>query len=166
MSLRPFFEASLAVQIHEITAILAFILGALVLWRRKGNASHKFWGRIWVVSMLITSLTSIFIHSIKLWGNYSPIHILTAVVIINLPLAVWFARRGKIETHRRIMQGTYLGGMLIAGSLTFLPGRMNYEIILGEGTRIGSNWAGVIIIAGLFFIGGIGFRSYLNSRNS
>ena len=28
MSLRPFFEASLAIQIHEIAALLAFALGS------------------------------------------------------------------------------------------------------------------------------------------
>lgn len=86
MSLRPFFEASLAIQLHEIAAILAFGLGAFVLWRRKGNTSHKWWGKIWVALMIVTAGTSVFIHEIKLWGNYSPIHFLTLLVLVSMPL--------------------------------------------------------------------------------
>ncbi len=139
MSLRPFFEASLAIQIHEIAALLALALGAAVLWRRKGNAAHKYWGKLWVGLMMITALTSIFIHQIKLWGDYSPIHLLTAMVLINMPWAVWLAQRGKIQQHKKMMQGTYIGGMLIAGGLTFLPGRMNHEILFGAGDGISTN---------------------------
>ena len=139
MSLRPFFEASLAIQIHEIAALLAMALGAVVLWRRKGNAAHKYWGKIWVGLMMITALTSIFIHQIKLWGDYSPIHLLTAMVLINIPWAVWLARRGKIQQHKKMMQGTYIGGMLVAGGLTFLPGRLNHEILFGASDGISAN---------------------------
>jgi len=147
MSLTPFFEASLAIQIHQIAALLAFVLGAMVLWRRKGNASHKLWGRIWVGLMMVTAFSSIFIHQIKLWGNYSPIHLLTALVLINMPLAVWFARRGKIERHKHMMQGTYLG-LAIAGGLTFLPGRINYQILIGDGQYIGGLTASILGIGG------------------
>ena len=144
MSLRPFFEASLVIQIHEIAAVLAFLLGAMVLWRRKGNASHRFAGRIWVGLMLTVAISSIFIHEIKMWGNYSPIHILTLVTLISLPLAIRFARRGNIHAHQQAMQGTYIGGMLIAGGLTFLPGRLNFEILFGESIGIGGMWGSVI----------------------
>ena len=158
MSLRPFFEASLAIQVHEIVAISAFILGGVILWQRKGNANHKFWGRIWASMMIVTAVTSIFIHKIKMWGDFSPIHLLTILTLITIPLGIWFARRGNFDAHRRVMQSTYLGGMVIAGGLTFLPGRMNFEMIFGPGQGIGSTWGtliglGAVIVFGLIFVG-------------
>lgn len=144
MSLRPFFEASLAIQIHQIAAILALLLGAAVLWRRKGNSVHKRLGKVWVGLMLVTAFSSIFIHQIKMWGNYSPVHLLTLLVLVNMPLAIWYARRGDIDAHKKVMQGTYIGGMLVAGGLTFLPGRLNFEIFFGDGYGIGGMWGSVI----------------------
>lgn len=53
------------------------------------------------------------------------------------------------------MQSTYLGGMIIAGGLTFLPGRMNFEILFGESGRIGISESiflglGATVIVGIF----------------
>ncbi len=143
MSLRPFFEADPAIQIHQIAALLALITGAVVLWRRKGNGEHKFWGRVWVALMLVTAVSSIFIHETRMWGNFSPIHLLTLLVLVNIPLAIWYARQGNIVAHYRMMQGTYIG-LVVAGLLTFLPGRINFAILFGEGFGIGGVWGSVI----------------------
>lgn len=133
MNITPFIEAGPAIQIHMLAALAALFLGAFVLLRRKGGAAHKRNGKLWVWLMMITSLSGFFIHEIRVWGDYSPIHIISALVPAGLVLAVIAARRGDIARHRNIMKGTYVGGMLIAGGFTFLPGRLNHEIFLSDG---------------------------------
>ena len=137
MNLEPFFQAGPAIQIHMIAAIGAFLLGAVVLWRRKGGQWHKFNGRVWVALMLVTSFSAFFIHEIRVWGDYSPIHILAVTTPIVLAYAIHAARRRDIRTHQKSMKLTYLGGMIIAGGFTFLPGRLSHEIFFGS-----AGWAG------------------------
>lgn len=153
MSLRPFFDAGLIIQTHEISAIIAFVLGAIILWHRKGSLTHKRLGKIWVVLMLGTALSSLFIYEIRLWGQFSPIHLLTVMVLFNIPLAVWFARQGKIGLHKKIMQGTYLGGMIIAGGFTLFPGRLNYKILFDENGLVHSNPGLAIVVVSVFLSG-------------
>jgi uncharacterized membrane protein len=37
----------------------------------------------------------------------------------------------NIALHRKAMMGVYIGGLLIAGSLAFLPGRIMHRIVFG-----------------------------------
>ncbi|MFZ1813854.1 MAG: DUF2306 domain-containing protein [Rhizobiaceae bacterium] len=139
MNIKPFLEADIAIQLHMLAAIGAFVLGAFVLWRRKGNASHRFNGRIWVGLMMVTALSGFFIHELRVWGQWSPIHIISALVPMALIWAILAARKGDITSHRRIMQSSYVGGMVVAGGFTFLPGRLNHQIFPGH-----LNWAGFV----------------------
>jgi uncharacterized membrane protein len=42
---------------------------------------------------------------------------------VALPRAVIAARRGNIGAHRNTMRGIYIGGCIVAGLFTLLPGR-------------------------------------------
>ncbi len=64
MNLQPFLDASFAVQFHVCTVIPAAFLGAYVLMTRKGTARHKRLGRIWVALMILTAISTFFIHQI------------------------------------------------------------------------------------------------------
>ena len=130
MNLNILFNASPAIQIHVYAAILAFITGALVLWRRKGTANHKRWGKVWVALMVITALTSFFINEIRLVGPFSPIHIISLGTLLSLFLAIKAVRNGDIKSHKSSMKATYIGGMGIAGGLAFMPGRLMYDVAL------------------------------------
>lgn len=130
MNLQILFDAPLAIQIHVYAALAAFFLGALVLWRRKGTKTHKRLGKIWVAIMAVTAISSFFIHQIKLWGNFSPIHLISIGTLVVLMLGVLEARRGDIVNHERSMKGVFIGGLGIAGGLAFMPGRMMFEIVL------------------------------------
>jgi len=159
INLLPFFEAPLATQIHVVAALGAAILGSVVLWRRKGGRLHKFNGRFWVALMAVTAASSFFIHEIKLWGNYSPIHLLSVwVLFISLPLAIFYVRRGNIERHKQTMQATFVGGIVLAGGFTFLPGRMMHEIVFGDAdfAMPSGGWmisiAAALVIAGYFWV--------------
>jgi uncharacterized membrane protein len=45
--------------------------------------------------------------------------------------ALWNVRRGNIRGHRNAMLGLYWGGLLIAGGLTLLPGRLLHRLFFG-----------------------------------
>jgi uncharacterized membrane protein len=40
-------------------------------------------------------------------------------------------RTGNIAAHKASMRGMYFGGMMIAGALTFIPGRIMHRIFFG-----------------------------------
>ncbi|MCF6320559.1 MAG: DUF2306 domain-containing protein [Rhizobiaceae bacterium] len=153
MNFEPILNASIAIQLHMLSAVAALLVGALILWRRKGTQSHKFWGKVWVGLMLVVSISSIFIHEIRLWGDFSPIHLITVYVIVNLYIGISFARKGNIKAHRITMQGVYIGGLIIAGAFTFLPGRITFEMFFGEGVSIGPTLGWVIGLLGAVGVG-------------
>lgn len=131
MNLQPLLDASFAVQFHVLTVIPAAFLGAYVLATRKGTPRHKVLGRIWMALMVMTAASTFFIHQIRLWGDFSPIHILSVVVILSCGMAVWQVRRGNIRAHKTALISAYVGGIFGAGVFTFWPGRLMNEIFLG-----------------------------------
>ncbi len=132
INLSPLLEASLAIQIHVFTAVLGFIIGAFVLLRQKGDSLHKMMGRCFAVLTLIVATSSFFIHSIKMWGLFSWIHLLSIWTIIGVILSVKYVRQGKITAHKANMLYVYIGGFIIAGGFAFLPGRIMYRIVFAN----------------------------------
>jgi uncharacterized membrane protein len=118
-----------AIHLHLWTALPALVIGAFVLWRRKGTAVHKAMGRIWVVLMLTTAISSFWIRSMT--GGFSGIHLLTVWTLFALALAFYFIRwRRNVFQHRAWMIGTYVG-LLIAAGLTLLPDRRIHVLFFG-----------------------------------
>ena len=143
MSFQPLLDAPLAVQFHVATVIPAAILGAFIFLRPKGTAIHRLLGKIWVALMVATSVSTFFIHELKVFYGFSPIHLLSIFTIYGCLQSVYFARRGDIRRHMRIMQSLYLGGIVIAGGFTLIPGRLMHEVVFVD-PSFGS--------AGLFFV--------------
>ncbi|MCB1459253.1 MAG: DUF2306 domain-containing protein [Nitratireductor sp.] len=135
MNLQPLFNASPAIQIHAVSAIVAFVLGGLILFRRKGGSIHRLLGRVWVFLMLMVCATAFFIHEIRLWGDWSPIHLLAVSTPVMLARAIWLARHHRISAHRKTMQGVYLGALVLAGLFTFVPGRIMHSVLVEPLTR-------------------------------
>ncbi|MFM7403450.1 MAG: DUF2306 domain-containing protein [Erythrobacter sp.] len=124
---------SLPIILHLATILPALLLGPMVLWRRKGDATHRLLGRIWAGLMFTSAIASAFIRTpgAGIAGTgYSFIHIFTVWTLINVPLAVWMARQGRIAVHRGMMRGLY-AGMVIAGAFTFIPGRLLGNLVFG-----------------------------------
>jgi uncharacterized membrane protein len=46
-------------------------------------------------------------------------------------MGIYFARQGNIKRHKQAMSYTYVGGLIIAGAFTFLPGRLMYQLFFG-----------------------------------
>ena len=131
MSLEPLLQASPTIQIHAFAAMSAFVLGIVQFTAPKGTIPHRAVGWLWVAIMVVVSVTAFFIHEIRLWGPFSPIHLLAIYTLIALPLAVRHARRHAVQHHSRAMIGIFTGGLIIAGLFTFLPGRLMNAVAFG-----------------------------------
>jgi uncharacterized membrane protein len=131
MSLDPILAAPLAIQIHAFTATAAMLLGALVLFRRKGTPLHKLMGRIWVGLMLIVATSAIFINEIRLIGPFSPIHIFVVMTYYGIWEGIREIRRGNVQAHQASMKSLYLGALLLTGAFTLLPGRRMHAVLFG-----------------------------------
>ncbi len=117
-------------QIHVIAALAAVVLGAVLMTWRKGRALHRIGGWVWVAAMAVVAGSSFFIVGLN-GDRWSLIHILSGWTAIALPLAVIAARRHKVVQHRRAMMGLFYGGLLLAGLLNFIPGRLIWRVFLG-----------------------------------
>jgi uncharacterized membrane protein len=116
---------------HLATALAALVLGIVMMVRRKGSSSHRVLGWTWVALMASTAVASAFIRDFRMPNLHgvTPIHLFTLFVAIQLPMAVWHARRGRIEAHRKTMRGLFFGGCVIAGLFTLLPGRFLGQLL-------------------------------------
>ena len=111
--------------LHLAAAIVSLLVGAAVLARTKGTASHKLLGRIWVALMLAVAISSFWIQGLNR-GSFSWIHLLSAWTLISLACAIYFIRSGNVRAHRGFMVGTFLG-LVGAGIGALAPGRLLYR---------------------------------------
>jgi uncharacterized membrane protein len=132
MTLAPLLDAAPQIQVHAYAAFAAFGLAIVQLSAPKGTLPHRAVGWVWVALMLVVAVSSLFIHEIRMWGEWSPIHLLSVYVLITLPLAVLAARRHVVERHRKHMLGLFLGALVIAGGFTFWPGRIMHAVVFGN----------------------------------
>jgi uncharacterized membrane protein len=132
MSLAPLLEAMPPIPLHAFTAMAAFILGVVQLAAPKGTLPHRTLGWIWVGLMAAVAASSLWIHQIRLFGPWSPIHLLSIFTLVMLPLGVWRAHRHQVSAHRRTMIGIFAGALVIAGLFTFVPGRIMHTVLFGS----------------------------------
>jgi uncharacterized membrane protein len=59
---------------------------------------------------------------------FSPIHLLIPLTLFGVYGALRSARAHRINRHRAAMLSVYFGGIMIAGGLTLLPGRIMHGI--------------------------------------
>lgn len=125
------FDEPSPIPLHAFIAMVAVLLGAVQLCMKKGTRAHKLIGWVWVGSMLIVSISSFFIHELKLWGDYSPIHLLSVLTLFFIGLAVYFARVRNIERHKRAMIALYFLALILTGLFTLMPGRVMHQVLFG-----------------------------------
>ena len=131
MTLAPLLAATAAIQIHAIAASAAFGLGLVQFAAPKGTLPHRTIGWIWVALMIVVSVSAFFIHEIRLWGPWSPIHFLAIFTLIVLPIAVWHAHSHAVKKHRNRMAALFIGALVVAGAFTLLPGRIMHAVVSG-----------------------------------
>ena len=131
MNLAPLIDAGPAIQVHAGAALSAFLLGIVQLSAPKGTLPHRTVGWIWVALMLTVTVSSFFIHQLRLWGPWSPIHLISIFTFVMLPLAVLAAHRHQVGKHRLAMTAMFFGALVLAGLFTLAPGRLIHAVVFG-----------------------------------
>ena len=118
------------VWLHLFSILVATGLTPLMLLRRKGTRNHRRLGYVWVGAMLLTAVTSLFFSTQvpSGWGvfsgDFSFIHLLSVLVIVQVPRIVQKARAHDRSGHESAVRAIVIGALLIAGFFTFPFNRM------------------------------------------
>jgi uncharacterized membrane protein len=132
MSLGPLLSAPAPIPWHAFAAFAALALGGVQLASPKGTPRHRVLGYVWVALMLVIAISSFWIQQIRLIGPFSPIHLLSILVLITVPLAVWHAHNHRVAKHRKVMVSLYVFALIGAGVFTLLPGRIMHAVVFGQ----------------------------------
>ncbi|PBB37870.1 hypothetical protein CK218_11795 [Mesorhizobium sp. WSM3879] len=132
MSLGPLLTAPPPIPWHAFAAFAALAIGGAQLALPKGTTRHRVLGYAWAALMLVVAVSSFWIQQIRLIGPFSPIHILSILVVVTAPLAVWYAHTHKVAAHRSAMIKLYLFALIGAGIFTLLPGRIMHTVVFGQ----------------------------------
>jgi uncharacterized membrane protein len=136
VTLAPLLSAPLAIKIHVATVLPAFVIGTWqIFFSRKGAPFHRALGFVYLGLMTVTAISTLFIHSLmpnSPFFGMSPIHLFVPLTLFGVVGALRGAWTHNVATHRGAMIGVYVGGILIAGTLAFLPGRLMHTVIFGS----------------------------------
>jgi uncharacterized membrane protein len=131
MNLDPIAAAPLALKIHMATVIPAFFIGAwLIAFSTKGARLHRMFGVLYLTLMTVTAIDALFVQVLHP-DHWSLIHLFVLVTLVGVASTISALRRGNIAAHKRSMILVYVGGLLIGGALTFLPGRLMHSVFFG-----------------------------------
>jgi len=120
--------------IHLATIAPAFLMASFIMVTKKGTKLHKSIGRIYMVLMLFTALITLLMSAQvgpRLFNHFGFIHLLSALVLYEVPIAYWAIKNGNVKRHKQAMIGLYIGGLIIAGGFTLIPGRMLGNLLFG-----------------------------------
>ena len=131
MTLAPLMNASPTIQAHAIVALIALALGTLQMLAPKGTMNHRSVGWGWAMAMMFVAGSSLFIHEIKSFGIWSPIHLLSLLTLVTVPLAVRRAKHHQVERHRRAMIAIFALALVVTGLFTLAPGRIMHAVVFG-----------------------------------
>jgi uncharacterized membrane protein len=131
MLLAPLLDAAPVIQMHAFSALTAFVLGVVQIAAPKGTMPHRALGWVWAALIAVVAITSFWIHTIRQFGNFSLIHLLSIFTIVMLPLGLLAAHHHQVGRHRRMMLGLFLGALVIAGVFTLYPGRIMHAVMFG-----------------------------------
>ena len=73
----------------------------------------------------------IFTSSLRLWGPFSQIHLLSIWTLFSLVMAVYHARHGNIRQQKNWMVLLSILGLLVTGVFTLWPDRVMHGVLFG-----------------------------------
>lgn len=126
------------IAVHMTTALLAVLIGPVVLWARLGKKIqpwlHRGLGYAWVTLMVVTAISAIFIRDYRLpnWNGYTLIHLLIPVSLGFLFAAFRYLAKKDIRGHRLTMVRLYVGACVVAGGFTLIPSRYLGNLVWHE----------------------------------
>jgi uncharacterized membrane protein len=138
VNLEPLLRAPLAVQLHVVTVVPAFLLGTWLLFASpKGSPRHRLIGKAYLALMGVTAVAALFIRSFMDASlalgplRLGWIHLFVPLTMHGIYGAFATIRAGDVRGHQSAMRGLYFGGVIVAGLLAFAPGRVMYRMFFG-----------------------------------
>ncbi|MDB9753560.1 DUF2306 domain-containing protein [Oceanospirillaceae bacterium] len=119
---------------HLGTMAPAFLMATFMMVTKKGTEVHKLIGRIYMVLMLFTAMVTLLMSAQvgpRLFNHFGFIHLLSVLVLYCVPSAYWAIKNGNVKRHKWSMIGLYIGGLIVAGGFTLMPGRMLGNVLFG-----------------------------------
>jgi uncharacterized membrane protein len=119
----------MAVRIHVISILIAFIASFFIFFNKKGTQPHKAMGWVFVAGMSISAISSFWIPK---FAHFSFIHILSVAVLCWLVSGVWSIRKRppNLYKHMRAMGSAYISIWIAGAGATIrhyiYPGRADY----------------------------------------
>lgn len=132
MSLDPLIAEGFIIASHAIAALAALLLGGVQLAAPKGTLPHRTFGYVWAALMLYIAIGGFWISELQVWGRWSPIHILSGVVVVAVPYAVWRAHRHEVTSHKYTMVSLFVLALVVTGLFTLWPGRTMHAVVFGS----------------------------------
>jgi len=115
---------------HILTILVALALTPVMLLRKRGDWPHRTLGWVWASALFLTAGLSFWVREINP-GEFSFIHLLSLLTIVQVPLIVLYARRHDWKRHRAAVRGMVTGALLVAGFFTFPFGRLMGSWLFG-----------------------------------
>ena len=138
MSLEPLLSAPWVIQVHAFGAMAGFLLGVIQFTAPKGTLPHRTIGFLWILILTAVGVSSIFIRpslypGLPLIKWFSWIHLFTLLTFWAVIQGSILLIRGgpALKFHARPFRGLFIGGLVIAGALAFLPGRIMNQVVFG-----------------------------------
>jgi uncharacterized membrane protein len=151
---------NVVIAVHASGATIALVLGGYNVMRRtKGDRRHRWIGRVWVIAMYWTVLSSFAIRRLRP-GHFSWIHGLSLFTFVTLSIGLWAARSHRVRLHRQFITGSYLGLVGAFIGAVAVPSRdipqwiVHEPLKLAIGAVISVGLAVIFIAAGFIAAGG------------
>jgi len=142
--------------IHAIAASYALLFGAFNLIRKKkGDPLHRTLGFTWIACMYFVCISSFWIQTITP-GTFSLLHALSVFTICTVSLALFAAIRHNIESHKKLMTGSYFGLLAAFIGVGSVPTRLIPQLAIHDLLRFLAFSGCIIISATLFILAVIG----------
>ena len=137
---------NIVIALHAGGATIALVLGAYnVIRRTKGDRRHRWIGRVWVIAMYWTVLSSFAIRELRP-GQFSWIHGLSLFTFVTLSIGLWAALTHRVALHRQFITGSYLGLVGAFIGAVAVPSRDVPQWLVHEPLKLA---AGTLISVGL-----------------
>jgi len=107
-------------------------MGAALFFMTKGTPLHKGMGKVYMILMIITAIITLFMPAKvgpQFLNHFGFIHSFSLLALYSAPKAYFAIRRGDVRSHKFSMIGLYVGGIVIAGSFTLVPGRYLHDLL-------------------------------------
>lgn len=95
--------------LHTIAAVVAMVLGVVVVLKTKGTKLHKQLGYVYVVAMLFLNISSFFIQNFNGFSIFHFFAIISIISIVGGIGSMWLKLKNALISHYYFMSWSVVG---------------------------------------------------------